>query len=151
MLGRLLEILVCRRFGRIFCPSLGSPNLCCQCCHTAYNDHQTCFRILGFRKEVTPRSLILACPCPEEDVSKRGIIEVRRVPRYRRWRYCWNGIQWYCYKQIVTIFGLYFGSHYSFDLAQVNEKENDRVTSFLEKPSPSETNSRLQGWTKDSH
>ena len=24
----------------------------------------------------TPRSLILACPCPEEDVSKRGIIEV---------------------------------------------------------------------------
>ena len=55
----------------------------------------------GFRKEVTPRSLILACPCPEGDVSKRGIIEV-------------------------------------------NEKENDRVTSFLEKPSPSETNSRLQ-------
>ena len=50
---------------------------------------------------MTPRSLILACPCPEEDVSKRGIIEV-------------------------------------------NEKENDRVTSFLEKPSPSETNSRLQ-------
>ena len=37
----------------------------------------------GFRKEVTPRSLILACPCPEEDVSKRGIIEVRRAPRHR--------------------------------------------------------------------
>ena len=32
----------------------------------------------GYQRQVTPRSLILACPCSEEDVGKRGIIEVRR-------------------------------------------------------------------------
>ena len=50
-------------------------------------------------KTSEPTSLIVACPCPEERVSKHGIIEIDK---------------------------------------------NGRVTSFLEKPNPSETSSRLQ-------
>ena len=51
------------------------------------------------KKTTEPVALIVACPCPEENVSKHGIIEV---------------------------------------------DSTGKVTSFLEKPKPTETSSRLQ-------